>query len=236
MKISDIKIITIVLCLALSSSCAMLKKIANPERSPKLEFTLRNSSFHEIPRSTFIECKQDLDYGLKTTTTHKSHLRKNYWKAVDSILISNSLRYRLNDKMDFPYKEFIVCFIYTEAKANLVISPDSLSISLRDPTLFAKAMQTYDWDTRPKSHSSYHSRMEIKIPNVGKRSTTLSTNELVFDWENINVDNIAYDLESEELRLSGKFELSVKELSCGYTTYFSLRDGHFESVINQRTL
>ena len=77
----------------------------------------------------------------------------------------------------------------------------------------------------------------LSFPNVdlGEHTMpnyTLTSNGFYFEHEQLEFSNVVYHSETNTIDLSGNFTVEMKELSCGFYSYFFVENARFQALIH----
>ncbi len=187
--------------------------------------------------TSFITSAYDSQRGLKVKQYQIGKFHEylgfdNNNSSNDSILIESSLQYKINVDSEFNFSKLELSFIYREAKTNLEAITDS-TYRYKNLEILFETLKHQVWGNNPFDENM-ESVAIIRIPDSYDDwiNSPYSSNGFYFDNENFEISNISYEPFTQEILLEGKFNVSLKILSCGYFIFYNLIDATFCNTIN----
>ncbi len=147
----------------------------------------------------------------------------------DSIYLFSSFEYDVSNNIDFMYRKFELGFLYKEAKDNITTNADGF-LQYKDLNNLLQILRKHKWDNN-QFREQVNALAFIRIPDSYNEWTNdqYSSNGFYFEQEKFQFNELNYN--ENEFSMSGNFDVQLKILSCGYWTFYELRNASFQTNI-----
>ncbi len=153
----------------------------------------------------------------------------------DSVALLGQLRFVLDESTPFEQEVFHLEFVLVEDRINLQAKANG-SYRYNNLEVLAKHLKNLNWAGGDLFGGSQISQFLLSFPSASFKehqinNQTLTSNGFYFEHEILDFTNIAYHQETNQIDLSGAFTLEMKELSCGFYSFFLVENGNFHALI-----
>jgi len=199
---------------------------------------LPSDCYHLAYDSSFLETVQNFNFG---TLTQKPKL--NYYYSLipkdsndDSLMLHTAFQFNLPDTHEYPFKDFEIAFVYREAKSSVTMYADS-SYSHKDLNTLYEKLVNQSWTPHDNWFYTPEVNFIFSIPNTHifedeTHNWTYSSNGFFIAHENVELTQVDFNTERQEIIVEGNFELDLKIMSCGYYQFYYVRQAKFKAIIN----
>lgn len=155
--------------------------------------------------------------------------------SEDSIALIGQLQFILDESTPFEQEVFDLEFVHIEARSNLTPQPDG-TYTYNNLGILAERLRQDNWGQSVFSGNSQLNQFLLSFPNpnLGEHhmeNYTLTSNGFYFEHENLSFTDITFRESANQIDLSGNFNVEMKELSCGFFSYFSVENARFQALI-----
>lgn len=216
----------------------------NDDRTDKfyLNFDIKEINYQEPAAvdSFYVESDQDLQTEfIFTDVTFLGDYRYPYIFhpdfPEDSIALMGSLRFVRSADSKFAEEFYDLDFITLESKSNLSALSDSTYRYASNELLFQK-LQDENWGNKNAFGSRDISQLTMTLPFAGGsiphwEQSRVTSNGFYWEHEQLSFTKIAYDKEDDSIWVQGEFEVELKELSCGFYSFYEVTNADFSALI-----
>lgn len=154
----------------------------------------------------------------------------------DSILLIGQLRFVLDESTPFAQEVFHIEFLLEEARSELSEQPDG-SYTYNSHAVLAERLQNQNWGNNDNMFANNQLNMlllsfpDANFEHLWTGNRTLTSNGFYFQHENLEFTDVEYRPASDEIVLTGNFSVHLKELSCGFYSFFAVDNAHFKALL-----
>lgn len=188
--------------------------------------------------TTHVSTDQDLDvvFTFKELFSLDRHL---YFalgsNSPDSIALLGNIRFLQNPNSDFSEDLFDLEFVVFEALSNLEQNADG-TYNYLDRQLLANRLSNEGWGNQNLFSGYNINQLMLTLPvattpEEGWGEMILSSNGFYFPHETLELTEVTYLAEDDAIVLSGNFEVELKILSCGFYSFYNVRQASFRALI-----
>lgn len=207
-----------------------------------LQFDITNIDYVNPDEQQTVSVSSTQDVAINLSFQELSTLDRYLYFASyhpvsdDSITLIGQLHFDLDEETPFQQEEFLLEFILIEARANLTEQPDQ-TFRYNDLELLATHLQNNNWTESGFVDNGQLNQFLLSFPNVdlGEHTMpnyTLTSNGFYFEHEQLEFSDVVYHSETNTIDLSGNFTVEMKELSCGFYSYFFIENARFQALIH----
>lgn len=222
------------------------KPLAPVETTPQvayfLEYDIKDIEWRpeDVERDSFsIYAEQDQDVVFRFQDLAVIN-RIFYFNRVDmlgedSLALLGQLIFRENTASGFAYDEHALEFVLVEDIANLELQPDGSYLYL-DRAYLAERLSGQNWGHQSLFNNEPVQQVILSYPQTFDENDPWQTGSLIsngfyWDYEDLTLSHVVYDEANDRIQITGDFTVEIKTLSCGFYPYYSVRNAHFEAVI-----
>lgn len=207
-----------------------------------LEFDITEVNYQhpDQQETTAIYSNQDVESALtfKDVNDTDRYLYFATYRSTheDSIALIGELRFVLDESTPFEQEIFHLEFVLEEARSALSQQADGSYIYNSNEVL-AQRLQHQNWGQNNGLFSnSQLSQFLLSFPNANFEhqfieNYTLSSNGFYFEHEALEFSQVVYQPATDEIVLEGNFKVEIKELSCGFYSFFSIDNANFKALL-----
>lgn len=206
-----------------------------------LEFDISDINYGgaEMQDTTRVDADQDLDFSF-TFKALSSLDRYLYFASVydlsaDSIALLGNIRFIQSPNSDFSEDLFDLEFVMIEALSNLTQNTDG-TYNYLDRQQLAYRLNNENWGNQHLFGSNGINQMLLTLPvpispEDGWGEMMVSSNGFYFQHETLELTEVTYLAEDDTIVIGGHFEVELKMLSCGFYSFYNVRQASFRGLI-----
>ncbi|MEL7426606.1 MAG: hypothetical protein AAFN81_26675, partial [Bacteroidota bacterium] len=190
--------------------------------------------------TTAVFSNQDTEVSLvfEDVTESDRYLYFASYRSIpeDSIALIGALRFVLDQSTPFEQEVFHLEFVIEEAREHLTQQADG-SYTYNSNEVLAERLSDENWGRDNSLFADAHlsqfllSFPDATFPEYWVQHYTMSSNGFYFEHENLEFTSVQYQQATDEIILSGTFGVEMKELSCGFYSFFSVTNANFKVLI-----
>ncbi|MEL7247345.1 MAG: hypothetical protein AAFO03_02965 [Bacteroidota bacterium] len=240
------KYLSLLLVTILSYSCeqnivAVAQNIEENSLDYFLEFDITSINYlgDKEQDQTAVFSNQDLEaelvfYELNTLDRY-FYFAYDLNSTEDAVALLGQLRFTLDESTPFEQEVFHLEFVLAESRSNLTEQPDG-TFRYTDLSILANHLEDQDWGSNSFFGGGRINQFLLTFPDTsleeyGPGSYTITSNGFYFEHEHLDFTAVEYQQATNEIILSGTFGVEMKELSCGFYSFFSVTNANFRALI-----
>lgn len=208
----------------------------NPKENGLYFNAITYANSYQIVDSQMVKTLYDSNRGFKVKAVEET----NWYSGLnfdnlssDSIYVETSFQFNVFCESEFEFEVFEIQLIYKESMEHIEESQDgyyhyknfnhlyrSLSIQNWDSLLFKDEIEAVAIVTIPDSLDDWHGQ-------------PYSSNGFYFDYENFHFTDLEFDAQTNQIKMGGNFDVSIKVLSCGYFIFYDFQDACFSLKLEE---